>query len=251
MAVQISLFNWFFRKSALPYWCVVIFDFMLCVIGGILILLLRHPASTLSGQYPAVLHTFLVFGVANLIGFRAFRTYSGILRYSQFVDLLRVVYASALAFVIAITFNLTIRHLGWEPVFYPLTGRMVFVIFCGTATLLCASRVFIKIVFESALVGKSAQHTLIYGTHAGAIAMTNDARNHKPVQFIIDGYIGDSKPHYTERLMGKPIYSSHENLTSIIRKHGIQAVMVSPQKHELFLNNRPFQDMLINAGVKI
>ena len=251
MAVQISIFNWFFRKSALPYWCVVAFDFMLCVIGGILILLLRHPASTLSGQYPAVLHTFLAFGIANLIGFRVFRTYSGILRYSQFVDLLRIVYASAMAFFIALIFNLTIRHLGWESVFYPLTGRMVFIIFCGTTSLLCASRVFIKIVFESALVGKSAQHTLIYGTHAGAIAMTNDARNHKPVQFIIDGYIGDSKPHYTERLMGRPVYSTQEDLTAIIKAHHIQAVMVSPLKHEMFLANRAFQDMLINAGVKI
>ena len=70
MAVQISIFNWFFRKSALPYWCVVAFDFMLCVIGGILILLLRHPASTLSGQYPAVLPTFLAFGIAHPIVFR-------------------------------------------------------------------------------------------------------------------------------------------------------------------------------------
>ncbi len=251
MTVQISLLNWFFKKSALPYWCVVVFDFMVCVIGGILILLLRHPASEFSGHYMAVLHTYIAFGVAYLIGSRVFRTYSGILRYSQFVDLLRVAYACTLAFVIAAAFNYSISLLGLTDVFYTPNYRMLFVNFCGITALLCASRMAVKMVFESALVGKSAQHTLIYGTHAGAISMTNDARNHKPVQFIIDGYIGDSKPHYTERLMGKPIYSSHENLTDIIQKHGIQAVMVSPQKHELFLSNRPFQDMLINAGVKI
>ena len=116
---------------------------------------------------------------------------------------------------------------------------------------MCLTRICIKLVYESALVGKTAQHTLVYGTHAGAIAITNNCRNTKPVRYIIDGYIGDSKAHYKERLMGKHIYSTQEDLAAVIRERNIKCLMVSPLKHDLFVKNRQLQDLFINAGVKI
>ena len=251
MTIFRRVFNWYFKKSALPYWAIVIFDVVACFLGALFILLLRHPIDEIVSSWGTLWHSLVMLVVANLIGFRVFRTYSGILRYSQFVDLAREAYASLLAFVLALAFNFTIEPLGLQDVFYVFTGRMLIVIFCATGTLLCGSRVLIKMVFESALVGKSAQRVLIYGTHAGALAMPNDIRNTKPTRYLVRGYIGDSKPHYTERLMGRPVYSTQEDLTAIIKAHHIQAVMVSPLKHEMFLANRAFQDMRINAGVKI
>ena len=68
---------------------------------------------------------------------------------------------------------------------------------------------------------------------------------------MVVGYIGDSKEHYSERLLGKHIYSTRENLTEVIRKRNIQAVLVSPMKNGVFMKNPKFQDLLIDAGVKI
>ena len=246
-----TFFNWYFGRNALPYWCIVIFDFFVCLFGGLFVMWLRHPLTDMLMESPNLIHTFLMFGVANLIGFRVFHTYSGILRYSQFADLLRVFYASILSFVLALAFDLSIRHFGLTDTFTYINGRMVIFIYICTAAMMCTSRVVIRLLFENVLVGKNAQHVLIYGTHAGAIAMTNEAKSTKPVRFLIEGYIGDSKPHYKERLMGKHVYSTQENLPEIIKDKRIQAVLVSPLKHEMFLKNRKFQDMLINAGVKI
>lgn len=81
--------------------------------------------------------------------------------------------------------------------------------------------------------------------------MTNEARSNKPVRFLIEGYIGDSKPHYKERLMGKHIYSTQEDLLEVIQTKNIKAVLVSPLKHDMFLHNRKLQDLFINAGVRI
>ena len=128
---------------------------------------------------------------------------------------------------------------------------MTIVAYLTSTTLLCASRVLIKTTFDSAIIGRTAKNALIYGTHAGAISMTNDALNTKPVRFIIKGYIGDKKAHYKERIMGKRIYSTQEDLRSIIIKKQIQALLVSPLKHDLFVHNQQFQDMLIELGVKI
>ena len=216
---------------------------------------LRHPLTELLSEWPLLLHSFIVFCFFNVIGFRLFHTYSGILRYSQFVDLLRVCYANMFGLVMAVLANSIVRHSAPDSFlathFYSFTFRMLFIMYFGTALLMCLTRIFIKLLYESALVGKTAQHTLIYGTHAGAIAITNNCRNTKPVRYIIDGYIGDSKAHYNERLMGKRIYSTQEDLAAIIRDNDIKCVMVSPLKHDLFVKNRQLQDLFINAGVKI
>ena len=250
-----NFFNWYFGRNALPYWSIVIFDALTCFFGGLFIMWLRHPLTELLSEWPLLLHSFIVFCFFNVIGFRLFHTYSGILRYSQFVDLLRVCYANMFGLAMAVLANSIVRHSAPDSFlathFYSFTFRMLFIMYFGTALLMCLTRIFIKLLYESALVGKTAQHTLIYGTHAGAIAITNNCRNTKPVRYIIDGYIGDSKPHYNERLMGKRIYSTQEDLAAIIRDNDIKCVMVSPLKHDLFVKNRQLQDLFINAGVKI
>ena len=246
-----SFFNWYFGRNALPYWCIVIFDFLLCFFGALFVMWLRHPLTSLLPHTTELTHTLLAFGVANLIGFRMFHTYSGILRYAQFVDLLRVLYASVFSMVLALLFNYSVLRFGWDDVFFPLTGRKIAIIYIFTAALMGCSRILIRVIFENVLVSKNAQNVLIYGTHAGAISMTNEARSNKPVRFLIEGYIGDSKPHYKERLMGKHIYSTQENLLEVIQTKNIKAVLVSPLKHDMFLHNRKLQDLFINAGVRI
>ena len=248
-------FNWYFGRNALPYWSIVIFDTLTCFFGGLFIMWLRHPLTELLSEWPLLLHSFIAFGLFNVIGFRLFHTYSGILRYSQFIDLLRVCYANMFALALASIANAVVRGSAPDSFlatqFYPFTFRMLLIMYFGTALMMCLTRICIKLVYESALIGKTAQHTLVYGTHAGAIAITNNCRNTKPVRYIIDGYIGDSKPHYKERLMGKHIYSTQEDLAAVIRERNIKCLMVSPLKHDLFVKNRQLQDLFINAGVKI
>ena len=251
MTPTFGMFNWYFGRRALPYWCVIIFDLIICFTAALFILLMRHPLSLLVENRFPLLNTLCVFGVFNLIGFRIFHTYSGILRYSQFIDLVRVAGASLLSLIMALVFDQCIAFFDWSNYFYELTGRMTIVAYLTSTTLLCASRVLIKTTFDSAIIGRTAKNALIYGTHAGAISMTNDALNTKPVHFLIKGYIGDKQAHYKERIMGKRIYSTQEDLRSIIIKNHIQALLVSPLKHDLFVHNQEFQDMLIELGVKI
>lgn len=255
MTLLRNFFNWYFGRNALPYWSIVIFDTLTCFFGGLFIMWLRHPLTELLTEWPLLLHSFIAFGLFNVIGFRLFHTYSGILRYSQFIDLLRVCYANMFALALASIANAVVRGSAPDSFlatqFYPFTFRMLLIMYFGTALMMCLTRICIKLVYESALIGKTAQHTLVYGTHAGAIAITNNCRNTKPVRYIIDGYIGDSKPHYKERLMGKHIYSTQEDLAAVIRERNIKCLMVSPLKHDLFVKNRQLQDLFINAGVKI
>ncbi len=245
------LINWYFGKKALPYWGVVVFDLAVFIVGGLFMFFLRHPIAELAESGAPLMHTFFAFAALSIVGYRVFHTYAGILRYSQFNDLLRVSCSGLLSLVLALGFNLLVRECGWDDTFYPMTGRMIVMIFIGTTAITCATRVVICLAYDNAIMDSKACNTLIYGTRSGAIALAAQAHNEKPTTFRVRGFIGDDSAHYTERLMGKRIYSVHEDLRSVLRRENIKALLVSPLKHDRFLQNRELQDLFISAGVKI
>ena len=100
-SVYDSILNWYFTKKALPYWAVLLLDCLICYASGIFVLLLFTSASSIITHFGAASRTILVYMVFNLIGFRVFHTYSGVVRYSSFVDLRRVFYAMLLSCIIA------------------------------------------------------------------------------------------------------------------------------------------------------
>ena len=251
MKVFGKFFNWYFGRGALPYWCIMIFDLMVCFLSGVFIVWLRHPASDVLVAWPQLMHTLGLFAVLNFISFRVFHTYSGILRYSQFVDLMRVTNACVLSMLLAFVFSLCALNCGWDDFFFIFTGRKLITMYLGNILAMCIPRVLVKLIFDNALVSSSAMNTLVYGTRAGAIAITNNVRDAKPVQFLIKGYVGDEREHYNERLMGKKIYSIHEDLIPVIESQCIKAFLVSPLRHEEFTKNRKLQDLLIERGIKI
>lgn len=251
MKVFGKFFNWYFGRGALPYWCIMIFDLMVCFLSGVFIVWLRHPASDVLAAWPQLMHTFGVFAILNFISFRVFHTYSGILRYSQFVDLMRVTNACVLSMLLAFIFSLCALNFGWDDFFFIFTGRKIITLYLGNILAMCIPRVLVKLIFDNALVSSSAMNTLVYGTRAGAGAITNNVRDAKPVQFLIKGYVGDEFEHYNERLMGKKVYSVHEDLIPVIESQCIKAFLVSPLRHEEFTKNRKLQDLLIERGIKI
>lgn len=251
MKVFGKFFNWYFGRSALPYWCIMIFDLMVCFLSGVFIVWLRHPASDMLAAWPQLMHTFGLFAVLNFISFRVFHTYSGILRYSQFIDLMRVTNACVLSMLLAFVFSICALNFGWDDFFFIFTGRKLITLYLGNILAMCIPRVLVKLIFDNALVSSTAMNTLVYGTRAGAIAITNNVCDEKPVHFLIKGYVGDDREHYNERLMGKKIYSVHESLIPVIESQCIKAFLVSPLRHEEFTKNRKLQDLLIERGIKI
>lgn len=251
MKVFGKFFNWYFGRGALPYWCIMIFDLMVCFLSGVFIIWLRHPASDVLAAWPQLMHTLGLFAVLNFISFRVFHTYSGILRYSQFIDLMRVTNACVLSMLLAFIFSICALNFGWDDFFFIFTGRKIITMYLGNILAMCIPRVLVKLIFDNALVSSSAMNTLVYGTRAGAIAITNNVRDEKPVHFLIKGYVGDDREHYNERLMGKKIYSVHEDLIPVIESQCIKAFLVSPLRHEEFTKNHKLQDLLIERGIKI
>ena len=89
-----KLVNWYFNKKSLPYWCIFIFDCAIVFFSYLAIFKVMNGGARTLGVLWQVSLLNLALTVFYAIGFKLFHTYDGILRYSSFVDLQRVGYAT-------------------------------------------------------------------------------------------------------------------------------------------------------------
>lgn len=77
----------------MPYWSIILLDCLVILFSGLLVYALNNGIFATMGIFWHLSLTWGVCLVPYLVGFRLFRTYSGIIRYSSFVDLQRVGFA--------------------------------------------------------------------------------------------------------------------------------------------------------------
>lgn len=243
--------NWYFSKNALPYWCILAVDILICYFSGIFVFWLYYHGAVTLGNLEILTKTIFVYMIFNLIGFKIFHTYSGIIRYSSFVDLQRVGLAQALSCILALIFHYFIYNYHKMVGFVPLEGRQIIAMYIVATILMWAMRVLVKTLYDVSFSSDKGMRTLIYGVQDGGIGLAKNIRNVKPSRFQLKGFISHSG-HYEGRiLMGKRVYDVNKKLEGIIRGLHIQAVLVSPLQTERFRNDTELQDILINNHVRI
>lgn len=187
-----------------------------------------------------------------LIGIRAFKTYSGIVRYSSFVDIRRVFFAILLSLIIAEAMHYVIynwRFAGIE--FYPMNGKQIFVMYILAMIGMILFRVLVKSFYDTIFSNKNGIRTLIYGINSGGIGLAKNIRDERPRRFILKGFISHDDKMKGHVLMGEKVFIYNKNFSNIIKELNIQAVLVSPLQNDRFRNDVALQDILLNLGVKI
>ena len=246
-----NILNWYFTKRALPYWSVLIIDCAICYISGIFVFWLYYHGAVTLGNIVVLSKTILVYMIFNLIGFRVFHTYSGIIRYSSFVDLQRVGFAQGLSCFLALVFHYVIYPWYRELGFIPLEGRQIIAMYIIAMLLMWIERVLVKTLYDVAFSSDEGLRTLIYGVNNNAIGLAKNIRNIKPTQFQLKGFISHD-PHLNRRiLMGEKVYDPGEKLNDAIIDLHIQAVLVCQSNSDIFRKDQKIQDTLLNNGIKI
>ena len=186
--------------------------------------------------------TIFMYMCFNLIGFKLFHTYSGIIRYSSFVDLKRVGYAMVVSLGVAEVMHYVIVR---------LQGRQLVAMYVVATMAMWTARVFIKSVYDISFANDGASKTLIYGVRDGGIGLAKSIRNEKPSRYLLKGFISHNPQYKSHLLMGERVYQVNEELRAFLEKGHISTVLVSPLQNERFRNDHFLQDMLIDAGIKI
>ena len=198
----------------------------------------------------AVLYTALFFSLLSGIGTYLFKTYSGVVRYSSFVDLMRVAYANGVSIVLALVVSWIGEHEGIRAL-AAFNQTQTVVIFVVSTLVMGGVRVLVKTLYDVTALDKRSQRALIYGALSGGVGMAKNIRSQNPRQFVLCGFISHDPQAKHIRLMGEKVYNVGDDLATVIEKERIEAVLVSPLRLDDFRNNQAIQDVLIKAGVKI
>ncbi len=218
--------------------------------SGLITYWLFYKTEGLLENFWQVVNTLLCFVVLSVVGFRVFQTYTGIMRFSSFVDLMRVVYGNALSLLLALFAEWAIDQLPHD-FFADINTTSIFLMYILATLLMWFVRVVAKTIFDVTTTGSREMRILIYGAMSGGVGLAKNIRSQRPRKYLLKGFIShaDNMRHMT--LMGEKVYSRKDDLKNVITKNNIEAVLVSPLRNEDFRKDEALQDLLISMNVKI
>lgn len=242
--------SWYFSRNALPYWGIIILDFAILMVAGLLTCWLFVFRKTDEVDVLILLRTLVMYALPGFVGARMFHTYSGIIRYSSFVDLARVFYANCISLAIAYLMHFFV--LTYYEVFYCLAFRHIVMMYAISTLLMWGLRVLVKTLYEVTTLDARAIRVLIYGEMEGGVGLAKNIRSQSPARFNVKGFIapeGNYNSH--NRVMGLHVYNSTDDISQIVKRLRIGAVLIAAQRMEEFRNDQKLQDQILGAGVKI
>ena len=242
------LSTWYFSKKSLPYWGIILLDCCLILFSGLLVYTLNNGVLSTLDILGHLLVTLLVCLIPYLVGFRLFHTYSGIIRYSSFVDLQKVGFAVLFGLICVVVFQ---ALTDFSPYLVYIRKRDLILSALLAMSLMWMMRVFVKYFYVSTFRVAKAERAFIYGVKQGGVSLAKSIQNQDPARFVLAGFISDMAEIGNRYLMGVKVYPNNEDLIGMMRRLQADVLLVSPLKVEAIRNNQEMVDRLIKANIKI
>ena len=250
--LKVSLFankltNWYFSKAPLPYWCILALDSISIVIAGMIATYIAEGGDVLARNFWNYLLMFVCSLPLFVVGMRMFHTYSGIMRYSSFVDLLRI----SGALVVGFFLNSILLMVVPDSIRCELTTEAIVVMLFISMIEMWTMRILVKYMYDSSFSAETKTPVFILGVREGGISLAKSMRNDHPSQYVVKGFATSETGIKGRFLLGCEVYSYDEALIGIMHKLNVKTLFVSPLVTEKFLEKQDMIDKLTAEGIKI
>lgn len=244
-----KLINWYFNKKSLPYWCVFLFDCAIVFFSFLLVYQQTYGgAKTLSVLWQ-LCSMCAIYAIFYAVGFKMFHTYDGILRYSSFVDLQRVGFASFIGCVFSYLGHFFLLQFDYFQKVY-IGGREIALASIICVLLLWAVRVLVKTVYDVSIDTFNARPAIIFGVDECGMGLAKLVRNDKSLRMRLFGFMSNGNEVRHKVLMGLHVYS-YDDVERLIHQKKMECLLVSQSSVGVFRSDKTLQDLLIANGVHI
>lgn len=244
-----KLINWYFNKKSLPYWCVFLFDCTIVFFSFLLVYQQTYGgAKTLSVLWQ-LCSMCAIYAIFYAVGFKMFHTYDGILRYSSFVDLQRVGFASFIGCVFSYLGHFFLLQFDYFQKVY-IGGREIALASIICVLLLWAVRVLVKTVYDVSIDTFNARPAIIFGVDECGMGLAKLVRNDKSLRMRLFGFMSNGNEVRHKVLMGLHVYR-YDDVERLIHQKKMECLLVSQSSVGVFRNDKTLQDLLIANGVHI
>ena len=234
----------------LPRWMVLMLDVVLCLVAYVLAYQLAYHYYYF--QF-ADIELYKITNILITLGFQivwfwVFHTYSGIVRYSTFVDITKLLSAIIANIVsLFIVYYVSVSFIG-DGLFLRL-GILLYGVFAFL--LLMFLRVSVKTLYDVFVVslGRTIP-VVVYGTKSAGISIAKMLRAETNSRYRVVGFVDDKK-NQNKEIFGLPIYSTNNaDLMYLLDKKKIKAVVISPLKlTESTVSSE--LNMFVDAGLQL
>ena len=240
--------NWYFSRGALPYWCIILVDCVAIVFAGLAAVYFCVGGNFVAAHFWQIVTMWAVVLPFYLIGMRLQHTYSGIIRYSSFTDLMRVTLAICIGSVLsAVCFKLLPNGVH---TLLPML-RVICISSALSIIFIAGVRIAAKYMYDTAVRDSATQNVFIYGVQEGGVALGKSMRNEHPRRYTLTGFISDDENTIGRDLLSVKVYDVEDDVVERMKEKKATILFVSPLCSERFRDNEALVNSLMKAGIKM
>lgn len=241
-------FSWYFSKQALPYWSILLLDCIILLLSGTVVYALTHGTINTLTSLWELERTLCVYLIFYLIAFRIFHTYSGVIRFSSFVDLQKVGMAVITGLFLSLLLQWAVASISW---FIPLSVADMILSAVIAIALMWTLRIFVKIIYDDTIRSNRTTKVFIYGVREGGVAIAKSIKTQENSPYIVAGFVTDDQDLLNKRLMNTRVYPNGASLAGDMQAAGATVLLVSPLKADDLRHNNDMVNRLIENHIKI
>src|SRR5690606_33653660 len=211
----------------LPRWIIFLIDVLIVLVANVATYVTVAGLTTHKEDHLLLKYAFIVF--INAAFFLFYRTYSGIIRHSTFIDAVRLLVSTTTSFITLLIINFSWRMITGKGYYL---STMLFISYVLSFLSLVLFRIMVKRFFEKYLNAaddnRKLINTVIYGADANAISVANALRSEVPRRFMLKGFIDQFNQNKTsKRLLNLPIVNRNKKIHVILRALKADALIIT------------------------
>ncbi|WP_293892589.1 nucleoside-diphosphate sugar epimerase/dehydratase [Flavobacterium sp.] len=212
----------------LPRWIIFAIDVCIVAVACTMTFVIVHSLNVKLYTVITVFSQYALVVVVNAVFFIFFRTYSGIIRHSTFIDGVKLLVATSSSYLTLMVINYSFQIITNNKL---LLSPGLFITYVISFLLLFLFRILVKNFFEKYLQvedRKQLIRAVIYGADANAISVANALKTEKPSRFKVVAFVDKFKQDKTSKsILDLPIINQTKSIHVILRSVNAESLIIA------------------------
>ncbi|EKU88011.1 polysaccharide biosynthesis protein [Bacteroides oleiciplenus] len=243
-----KFFHRYLSAKVLPIWTILLIDVLIIVVSSLLAYALRYDFRSIFLESSTIDKTIVWTVIVNLVFFRVFRTYSNVLRFSSFIDIMRIFVSLTVSYALLMISSVLLA--GYMDVrLAPVS--VLFMAYIISFAMMSCSRIVVKMFYELLnFDGSHSANVFIYGAKEAGVNIAKALRVNLRNHYRLRGFIADEPELINKVMMGVRVFPNDESLIDVLSDRDVHAIIISPAKMEE-LKKSDMADRLLAHNIKM
>jgi len=238
----------YLSSKVLPIWTILLIDVLIIVVSSLLAYALRYDFRSIFLESSTIDKTIVWTVIVNLIFFRIFRTYSNVLRFSSFIDIMRIFVSLTVSYALLMISSVLLASymdIRLAPV------SVLFMAYIISFAMMSCSRIVVKMFYELLnFDGSHSVNVFIYGAKEAGVNIAKALRVNLRNHYRLRGFIADEPELINKVMMGVKVFPNDESLIDVLSDRDVHTIIISPAKMEE-LKKSDLADRLLANNIKM